>query len=66
MSRQEECAVTGEVLWVVKRAIFLRQGVITSECWQKSSCSGLAHRGSQVTVSQLVFSVLAARRLQGS
>jgi hypothetical protein len=43
--RQAECAVTGEVLWALNRAIFLRQGV-PDECWRNSGCSRLAHLSS--------------------
>jgi hypothetical protein len=43
--RQAECAVTGEVLRVLKRTITLRQGALDI-CQRNSGCSGLASRSS--------------------
>jgi hypothetical protein len=52
IDKQAECTVTGEVLWALKRAIFLRQGVVTGECRRNSGRSGLAGWDGQVTVSR--------------
>jgi hypothetical protein len=44
-SRQAECAVTSEVLWALKRVVFLRQGT-PNKCRRNSSRSGLARQSS--------------------